>query len=384
MVDRKIVSENGYILVNNVKSTTDNLAGDKAAPRSIDNIHTGRLLELDALRGIAALSVMVYHYTVRYDQIYGSLKQPLFQFTLGEYGVQLFFMVSGFVIFLTLDRTRHAADFVFSRFSRLYPVYWAAIFVTFFATTYGLPDRAVSIETAIVNLTMLQQWFGFKSVDGVYWTLAVELSFYFIMFFLYSTRLIRFFHCIIVLWLLVIVGAEVSIRHFSLHIPWIIEQALLLKHGTWFIAGMVFYRLMKNKNLDSPLKCACQILLLSATAAIELYLNPDRLLVVMIFYMIFSLFIYHKLGFLAILPLTFLGNISYGLYLIHQNIGYMTIQFLLSMEVDYAILLLIMPISVSIIIAVLLYRYIEKPSLRLMRGWWKNSSIRNKIICNPG
>ena len=151
-----------------------------------------RYTELDALRGIAALMVVFFHYSVRYGQIYGYPVDTVFHFNIGQYGVQLFFIISGFVIFLTLDKTSFAVDFLVSRFSRLYPAYWIAITLTFLIVTiFSLPGREVSIKIAIINLTMFQKWLGVADVDGVYWTLAVELSFYFIMFLLFTTKQIN-------------------------------------------------------------------------------------------------------------------------------------------------------------------------------------------------
>ena len=89
-----------------------------------------RLVELDALRGIAAMAVVAYHYTTHYANQIGHMTPLRFGFPAGNYGVHLFFLISGFVIFMTLERTRNAMDFVVSRFSRLYPAYWAAMLVT--------------------------------------------------------------------------------------------------------------------------------------------------------------------------------------------------------------------------------------------------------------
>ena len=88
-------------------------------------------MELDALRGIAAFSVVLFHYTARYDSIYGHSNRLLFKFNYGHLGVNLFFIISGFVIFMTLDRTKSVIDFVVARFSRLYPAYWTALALTF-------------------------------------------------------------------------------------------------------------------------------------------------------------------------------------------------------------------------------------------------------------
>ena len=73
------------------------------------------------LAGLAALAVVLFHYTVRYDELFTYASPPLFRATQGFYGVEFFFGISGFVIFMTLDRSRRAMDFVVSRFSRLWP-----------------------------------------------------------------------------------------------------------------------------------------------------------------------------------------------------------------------------------------------------------------------
>jgi peptidoglycan/LPS O-acetylase OafA/YrhL len=71
--------------------------------------------------------------------------------------VNLFFIVSGYVIFMTLHRTREPMDFVVSRFSRLFPAYWAAVVLTFLVTTLlGLPGKQVAVAQALVNLLALR------------------------------------------------------------------------------------------------------------------------------------------------------------------------------------------------------------------------------------
>ena len=85
-----------------------------------------RMVELDALRGIAAVAVLGYHFTTRYQEQIGHVGGMPVDLLAGKYGVYLFFLISGFVIFMTLERTRTAADFVVSRFSRLFPAYWVS------------------------------------------------------------------------------------------------------------------------------------------------------------------------------------------------------------------------------------------------------------------
>ena len=89
-----------------------------------------RMVELDALRGIAAVAVLGYHFTTRYQEQIGHVGGMPADLSVGRYGVHLFFLISGFVIFMTLERTRTVADFAVSRFSRLFPGYWAALSLT--------------------------------------------------------------------------------------------------------------------------------------------------------------------------------------------------------------------------------------------------------------
>lgn len=101
---------------------------------------TGRLHEIDALRGVAAMAVALFHYTTRLTELYGARSGADVSFGHGHYGVNLFFVISGFVIFTTLEKMSRPMDFVVSRFSRLFPVYWAAIFLTLSIThALGLP-----------------------------------------------------------------------------------------------------------------------------------------------------------------------------------------------------------------------------------------------------
>jgi peptidoglycan/LPS O-acetylase OafA/YrhL len=138
-----------------------------------------RLLELDALRGLAAVAVMLFHYTYGYDKYIAARPDLPFHVLYGDRGVYLFFVLSGFVISWTLARTRTASDFVVGRFSRLYPAFWAAVPLTYFIVAASdLTQLQVSPRDALLNLTMIPNMLGVASVDGAYWSLQVELCFY--------------------------------------------------------------------------------------------------------------------------------------------------------------------------------------------------------------
>src|ERR1700731_494633 len=139
----------------------------------------GRFQELDVLRGLAALGVVLFHYLTRYDQMYTPRGDVPFGFPIGASGVDLFFVISGFVIFMTLGRCASVSDFLISRFSRLYPAYWAAALLTWsVGTVWPLPKQGYTINQLFINLTMAQGFINIEPIDGVYWSLNVEFCFY--------------------------------------------------------------------------------------------------------------------------------------------------------------------------------------------------------------
>ena len=159
-------------------ASSSNVSNSEQLPRS----DAGRIRELDALRGLAALSVLLRHYTWDYERLFGHDSQILFHHPLGNYGVELFFMLSGFVILLTLDRAKCVLDFAVSRFARLYPAYWAAVLISFVVVGIcGLPGKEVGPEAALINLTTFQGILAYPDVDAVYWTLLCEMQFYILM-----------------------------------------------------------------------------------------------------------------------------------------------------------------------------------------------------------
>lgn len=140
---------------------------------------SGRLRELDALRGVAAVSVMAYHYTTYYSTHIDPGSRPPFDVAWGRYGVNLFFVISGYVITASARTSTPPLTFALHRAIRLYPTYVAAVVVAASFAHWGpLPGWDLGLVEVMANLTMLQRHFGIPSVDGVYWTLAVECLFY--------------------------------------------------------------------------------------------------------------------------------------------------------------------------------------------------------------
>lgn len=154
-----------------------------ALPQPVQQSPHVRLTHIDGLRGLAAVAVMVSHYLEQVGKILPAsnvrtaIDVLLFgPFCLGRLGVVAFFCVSGFVIPFSFPRRNPLRGFVVSRLFRLYPAYWLAVC----AAALAGPAAGYSFTTGqlVANLTMLQKVFGQGDMNGVFWTLRVELVFY--------------------------------------------------------------------------------------------------------------------------------------------------------------------------------------------------------------
>jgi len=142
-------------------------------------VRRGRLEFLDALRGIAAMSVAVQHGA---ELIWPSyLRWSVEVFRPGEFGVFVFFLCSGFIIPASLERYGDLRRFWVSRAFRLYPLSWTVIggiLVLHLAKNlFPVPD-GLGIGGLLVNLTMVQHFAGVPLIIGASWTLAYEMCFY--------------------------------------------------------------------------------------------------------------------------------------------------------------------------------------------------------------
>ena len=319
--------------------------------------------ELEAFKGGAILLILMYHYTIRYNTLYShTLPFPPIS-SYGRFGVELFFITSGFLITMSLERVKNNEDFIFNRISRLYPAYWASIFITFTCVSlFPLPGRTVTTIEALLNLTMLQDWMpGVAHVDGSYWTMSSFLSFYFIMYLIKKKQKIERIESICALWLIAICSSKIA-EYALFPIHHVIKTTFLLEHGNMFILGITFYRIKSKGNTITR-----NILILSALFTQFLFDNPPKFLFICIFIALYYLFLKNNLQFLRNPVIIFIGRISYALYLIHQNIGYIIIRKLYQNDMASHLAILILPTTISLILASIITCYIEEPSKRYLR-----------------
>ncbi len=333
-----------------------------------EDVRVKRLAEIDALRGLAAVSVMAFHYTYKFGEVYGFTGSMPFQADWGYLGVNLFFVISGFVIFMTLDRTRVPMDFVVSRASRLFPAYWTAIVLTVCIThVLGLPGKEVSWRVALLNLPMIEQLFRIPPVDGVYWTLLVELLFYGLAFLLFVTRSIHRVHVALgaLLGLRLVYWAMAVGAHVDL--PWRINQLLILDFIPFFALGIVAYRLMHDPSAPANwLTGALSIFTLALTDSILMAAVGT------VCFLAVWLAATSRLPFLRARVLVGLGTISYPLYLLHENIGWALLrQFQDRGLTTWQAMILTAALVLSL--ATLVCFAVERPAMASIRRRYKQS-----------
>lgn len=137
-----------------------------------------KIVVLDIIRICAAISIMLYHYTQRYDEIIGHSTPLNFNWKYGGSAVCIFFFLSGFLAIYHYKEQTFLTS-IKKKWIRLYPTYLACLLISALITFLFLKQRWCGFFPFLINLTMLQSLFGIVSVDGAYWTLWPEIVFYF-------------------------------------------------------------------------------------------------------------------------------------------------------------------------------------------------------------
>jgi peptidoglycan/LPS O-acetylase OafA/YrhL len=202
---------------------------------------TRRLRELDLLRFVAAIAVVLFHYTARSNPAWSD-QNPIEVFPAlssvtryGSLGVELFFMISGFVILMTIWK-RGVGEFAIARITRLFPAYvFAVLFTSAVIWLFSGLDYDVTPLQVLTNLTMLQSGLGVPDVDGVYWSLFVELRFYLLIAVLIVVGVTyRSVVTFMFLWVVVtVIARAVPIA--------LLDYVAIPRWSHYFIAGMALY-----------------------------------------------------------------------------------------------------------------------------------------------
>lgn len=334
----------------------------------------GRLLELDCLRGIAAVLVVIFHFSQG--------RPNLNIFNWGCMGVELFFMISGFVIFLTIEKTNNYKSFLLSRFARLYPAYWVCVTLTTlsiisWSLMAKVPVIFPDLKDYLINLTMFQYYFNIKDIDGVYWTLIIELLFYLFILIVYLSKKLLKIEIICFFLVLACLVYGTVIRAFAPDVYGKLAEYLpIIVYFPLFAAGIVFYKIKfyKATSYRFFLLLLClitQIFLFEGTGKIVSVSKIQYASAISIFFALFLLYCFDRLHFIINKVTLFAGKISYSLYLIH---GYISVYLLIPIlthsaifHINYWVAILFIVAPIVFIAAALINKFIEVPAMKYLK-----------------
>lgn len=343
-----------------------------------------RLYALDALRLVAALAVLAFHWTAyaQVPEIWGGKAPAEFMpgiarvTSYGWLGVQLFFIISGFVICMSCWG-RKPGDFFVSRVIRIFPAYWVAVLLTagvlLLVPHLGRPGgrEGIDAKTVLANLTMFHGQLGLRQVDGVYWTLWMELQFY-LLFAIVVTMGLTYRRVVAFcgIW------AAAALMAPDTEIP-LIELFAMPRESPYFIAGVAMYLMHRfGPNLllwgivgFTWLVALGRIHELKDTYEGAVGHTLSWSAVALAISLCYAVVIAVALGFFDRIRwkgLTVAGALTYPLYLIHQEAGWTLIHWLRTLGLGSGAALGISLLA-TLFIAWLIHRIVERPLSALMK-----------------
>jgi peptidoglycan/LPS O-acetylase OafA/YrhL len=321
---------------------------------------TSHISVIDSLRGIAAMMVCLYHFvctTTGYIQN----EIVLFVFKYGQYGVHLFFVISGIVIPLSmLDNDyswRKFPKYIWKRFLRIEPPYLLSIlvyiaYVWFKHHILNLHDLSMpSMSNIALHIGYFIPFFEGKYwFINTYWSLAVEFQYYLVLCLIFP----------------LMTHKEKWIKHaicglFLFSCLLLPKSSFLFGWTAIFMLGIT-YIFFKRKIFN-----IIETLIWFLLSSILVSYNFGY------FEMLFCLGVValiHLIPTFKFKPTLFLGKISYSLYLLHGLSGGLVINLLSHVEAlqPYKILVILLGVFIAVLSAFVFYLIIEKPSQK----WSKN------------
>ncbi len=316
-----------------------------------------RLGTIDALRGVAALSVAWYHFT-------HALPQPWIKAS-GNYGwagVEMFFVISGFIIPYSLHRSGyHSRDFplfLVKRIARLDPPYIADILliialsyvVTLFPGFRGdWPHYTAS--QLLCHLAYFNSFVGKPWVNVVFWSLGIEFQYYLMIGALFPL-LVNRRPLVRLGFLALLIVASLVIRRYTLVFVWF----------PLFVSGILVFQ--RKIGLISP---RMMLAGLAITGVVAWFVNGHLVSVVVVATALVIEYVE-----ITASRFTKVGLISYSVYLLHVPVGgrIMNLGTRIAHTAPLQLMVLIAATAGTLVVSFIFYRYVELPSQRL------SSSIR--------
>lgn len=355
---------------------------------------------IDALRGIAVLLVLIIHISELYVGFAQQGKaggrwiaQVAHQFDFGRMGVTIFFLISAFVIpgSLSGGKIDGSVKFLLSRFFRLFPLFWLSLLLSLIAQQWS-SGKYPSTTDIFLNATMVPEFFSVQLINGAYWTLAVELVFYGICLALFLLNGVKNPN-VLALLALVLTATFIDreyIHKFTIFESKLGEYPLLLGFMFW---GALARARFEKQVLKGFAEAAYWIIAFGwlflfpmagfNEAYVRTHAEPD--MVSRLYGSYFAAFVvfFFSIHFFKIKStfLSFIGRISYSIYLMHGPVIYAGIYYLdnfgQSLHGKISVYLSLLVVSlVTFLLSYCTYTWIERPSQVFSKRIYNHVEIR--------
>ena len=341
---------------------------------------------LTGLRGIAAVWVMLYHF---FDHTAFSPKAPLAVIGRGYLGVDIFFLLSGYIlarsyghIFRSSVTWSDYRDFLFKRIARVYPVYIFFVLLMIAKYKVNFSGARLDFHTSdfAADIVMIQAWgFGFSSLVGHTWSLSTEMFAYLLFpalayLAVYARPVLAWCVFAIALSFLMFTIASGLGVNGSLDVVDSASIAPLLRCLAGFSIGLLAYRVSCRTVIQGVFSSSTALAAVLAACVIALYAGTYDLVVFALFTFFVPMLAYQSrvARILFANPAIYhLGLISYSLYIVHPlfaivgtRLEPVATRLLGSVGRDAAF---VCAVALTWLFAWVLYRFIEEPGRKLFR-----------------
>ncbi|NBW35230.1 MAG: acyltransferase [Cytophagia bacterium] len=355
----------------------------------MSKVNNIRMNEIDSFRCLAVLMVVFFHFYAKFSPPISAVNFLPYQYNCpaliqhGFFGVQFFFIISGFVIFHTLEASKNLGEFFVKRLIRLIPTLVLCMLITFLFQNYLDHDITILPKVNLIDFVpsltftppqLWNQYFNtndIKYVDTVYWSLYVEMLFYIAVSLLYFFRpkslTINWLKLTLLLTLVRVICSPKLSFVFPNEIDVILGRIYLaflglhLSYWAYFSFGLFFYSMYRG----NVTKLMAFLFLL--TISLEMFFIQNNILRIMLlaFVSCFLIFVYKPkvLAFLTNKFVLWVGLISYPVYLLHQNIGLILINRMATFDtlLSFKKYFPLMAIFVILAMSGLIYLFYERP-----------------------
>ena len=311
--------------------------------------------QIDGIRGIAAIIILIFHMFCRYLQIYENSNIGWME-QWGSFGVVIFMLISGYFLGIESGKEKLTEkkfkffQYLFKKLLRLWPCYILAITLTMITVKCaGLPGRECSLLDYILNIFFINGFIGTPYVDGAHWYLTTLISITAIIGIIKKIKFNKkpLIYCI---WILV-TGTLIKLGYgkFSSIIG-----------GSYLGVALVGFAIAKFLNKKEQ-KYNKEWIILFIFSIVYCFIMQGIVgfIILALGTIIITMCLMKKMKFLESSIFLWLGKISYPLYLIHQNIGFVIIKKLSEVTGSYQIIFSIIASICVLVLAVLIY-YFDK------------------------